>query len=298
MINPFALFSVDIEKSRGFSPFFRWRTYFYKKTEILPRGTFIKKFGDLIDRKETLLTTFFLYLFITLLAPGQYLLEQSLLYRFAINAASVIYFLGFTRFILPYFLWYGLLYNVPWSWTQIASCFPITVVYVALLGLVLDSYEFWVLFFWFCFVIYVLVVVAVVITLLVLRRVIVNTMADSCENFDLWWPVAKQADHLQSALPAEIRGKVLRIEAENQYINVYTEHGDALLRMGLNKAAENLSAKAGLRIHRSHWVAWEQLESLHFHRGNPRVKLKGGPLLPISRRILPEVREKLVLSDH
>lgn len=98
-------------------------------------------------------------------------------------------------------------------------------------------------------------------------------------------------------LPAEIRGEVLRMESMNQYVKVTTELGSALVRMPLAKACAQMPDFAGWRIHRSFWVAKKEARSIIFEAGNPRLVVRNGERLPMSRKATTVVKDHLAASS-
>lgn len=95
---------------------------------------------------------------------------------------------------------------------------------------------------------------------------------------------------LQAHLSPHVRGPVHRLMAENQYVRVYTDNGEELLRMSLAEATDLVPEDAGLRIHRSHWANKSHVKGLHFEAGNPRLTMASGDVLPVSRAQVDAVR--------
>ncbi|MEM1345576.1 MAG: LytTR family DNA-binding domain-containing protein, partial [Pseudomonadota bacterium] len=88
---------------------------------------------------------------------------------------------------------------------------------------------------------------------------------------------------LQALLPPETRGRVLRMSAENQYVRITTVAGETLLRCTLSEAAERVPQGEGLRVHRSHWLAFDQVAELGYRRGNLQATTRDGRIVPIGR---------------
>lgn len=110
---------------------------------------------------------------------------------------------------------------------------------------------------------------------------------------DLGFAPTRQIEPLQAKLPAQIRGQVLQLKAEGKYVHVITEKGKQLLPMSLSRAIENLQPEQGLRIHRSHWVSWSQMERIVYENGNPRLVTVSTEVLPVSRNRLKQVKSHL-----
>ncbi|MEM6744454.1 MAG: LytTR family DNA-binding domain-containing protein [Pseudomonadota bacterium] len=109
----------------------------------------------------------------------------------------------------------------------------------------------------------------------------------------LWRFRPRGACRLQPLLPQEARGRVLRMSAENQYVRVTTEAGEALVRCSLAEAGERVASGAGLRVHRSHWVAVDHVERLGYQQGNLRATLRDGAVIPVGRAQASALKARL-----
>jgi DNA-binding LytR/AlgR family response regulator len=86
--------------------------------------------------------------------------------------------------------------------------------------------------------------------------------------------------------------EVLCVTADLHYLHVLTARGRATL-LGSLAAVEAHFGAAGLRIHRSHWVARRAIRRVARGAGGWRCELHDGQRLPISRRRVAEVRSLL-----
>jgi DNA-binding LytR/AlgR family response regulator len=91
------------------------------------------------------------------------------------------------------------------------------------------------------------------------------------------------AREFRTKLPiAQRQAKILGLSAEDHYVRVHTDRGQALILMNLSCAVDALGPETGLRIHRSHWVASAvALETGRIGRGG--VRLDDATQFPISR---------------
>ncbi len=97
-------------------------------------------------------------------------------------------------------------------------------------------------------------------------------------------------------LPANKRGPVLRLESQDHYVLIVTSRGSELVLMRLSDAVGEVPEELGIRIHRSHWVAYAAMETLEREPGkNGRSHLltKDGARLPVSRQMLPILKRRL-----
>lgn len=93
-------------------------------------------------------------------------------------------------------------------------------------------------------------------------------------------------------LPPAIGRRLLRIEADLHYLNVYTQAGRAMVLGSLAAVAAELGV-SGMRVHRSHWVAIDQVQRVQRNAQGWFCELRDGSRVPISRRRVREVHERL-----
>ena len=87
----------------------------------------------------------------------------------------------------------------------------------------------------------------------------------------------------QRRLPLEVRGPLVRIEAQDHYLNVVTQRGSALVLMRLGDAIDELPRENGMQVHRSHWVALEAIDAHQRIKGRDFLAMRDGTQVPISR---------------
>ncbi len=85
-------------------------------------------------------------------------------------------------------------------------------------------------------------------------------------------------------LPQEIGTDLISLSAHDHYIEVITKKGKKMLHMKFSTAMELLENYPGTRIHRSHWVANNAVESVKKNGRKKSVKLVDGRILPISAK--------------
>jgi len=96
-------------------------------------------------------------------------------------------------------------------------------------------------------------------------------------------PMAEPGSGLLRHLPAAARGALIRIEAQDHYLNVVTDAGSALVLMRFGDAVAELSEVAGARVHRSHWVARAGVRGLLRKEGRQFLLTRDGAEVPVSR---------------
>ena len=93
-------------------------------------------------------------------------------------------------------------------------------------------------------------------------------------------PRVDAPSELREKLPFALRqAAIVALSAEDHYVRVHTDRGQALILMDLTGAIAALGPQAGVRIHRSHWAARSQLTNLN----REGVRIDAETVLPVSR---------------
>jgi len=92
------------------------------------------------------------------------------------------------------------------------------------------------------------------------------------------WPAC-----LAEVVP-EKRGELIGLSADQHYLKVETTAGESYIRCSLSDAMVALESVPGLHIHRSHWVARDQVETLVEDDGVVYCVMCSGKRYPVSRR--------------
>lgn len=88
--------------------------------------------------------------------------------------------------------------------------------------------------------------------------------------------------------------RILYLEAQDDYIMVYTNEGKHLKQGTMKYYEDHLDPSRFIRVHRSYIVSIEQVVQLEpYAKDNYIVKLKNGTALKISRNGLKNLRDKL-----
>lgn len=91
-------------------------------------------------------------------------------------------------------------------------------------------------------------------------------------------------------LPLEKRGALIALSAEDHYVRVTTTAGTELVLMRLSDAMAEVGQTQGLQVHRSHWVAQDQVIKVTRIGDRGELTLSDGSTCPISRGFMPAVR--------
>jgi hypothetical protein len=92
-------------------------------------------------------------------------------------------------------------------------------------------------------------------------------------------------------LPLDKRGALVRREAQDHYLLAVTSNGAATVLMRLGDAERELAGFAGLRVHRSHWVALAQVQAHARRGGRDFLQMSDGSEVPVSRSFRPAAQE-------
>lgn len=104
-------------------------------------------------------------------------------------------------------------------------------------------------------------------------------------------------EELQKLLPADIRGPIRYIQAQDKYVQVGTQNGSHLLSMPLSLAISQIDTRRGMRVHRSLWICWSEIDRVVYENGNPRIVGKDGTIWPVSRKHVKQVKATVQERD-
>lgn len=91
-------------------------------------------------------------------------------------------------------------------------------------------------------------------------------------------------------IPYAQRGSLVRIEAQDHYLNVVTTKGDNLILMRFSDAAAELEKAHGLVVHRSHWIALDAVTGHRRRNGRDLLVMSDGSEVPVSRSNRPAAK--------
>jgi len=91
-------------------------------------------------------------------------------------------------------------------------------------------------------------------------------------------------------LPLGKRGALIALSAEDHYVAVLTTRGRQLVLMRLSDAIAEAGGIPGLQVHRSHWVALDQVRDAARQGDGAVLTLTDGSRIPVSRARLAAVR--------
>lgn len=99
-----------------------------------------------------------------------------------------------------------------------------------------------------------------------------------------------RAPALLDRLPLDKRGPLVAISVQDHYVQVITTRGRDLLLMRLGDAMREVGDVPGLQVHRSHWVALDQVRAARRVGDRAVLTMTDGQGIPVSRTYLPAIR--------
>ena len=80
-----------------------------------------------------------------------------------------------------------------------------------------------------------------------------------------------------------LRGPLVALSVRDHYVDVQTTLGRGTVLMRLGDAVEEVGPVPGAQVHRSHWVAWDQVIGVEREQGRLFLRMAAGPNIPVSR---------------
>lgn len=103
-------------------------------------------------------------------------------------------------------------------------------------------------------------------------------------------PPMRKSSALERRFP-EIAGQtLLAIEADEHYVRLHTDAGSKHVLYRFRDALKDVEDLAGLRIHRSWWIAEDAMEGLEQTASGFGLKLKSGLIAPVSQTYRRDVQ--------
>jgi hypothetical protein len=106
-----------------------------------------------------------------------------------------------------------------------------------------------------------------------------------------------QSPALLARLALDKRGDLIQLQVEDHYVAVTTTKGRSLILMRLSDAIAQTAPVRGLQIHRSYWVALDQIQTVRRRGDAAVVVMRTGEELPVARPRLRSVQEAGLLPQ-
>ena len=108
---------------------------------------------------------------------------------------------------------------------------------------------------------------------------------------------SENAVALMQRLPWEKCGPMVSLRAEDYDVCVTTVNGTNLLLIRLSDAIKEVGDTRSMQIHRSHWVALDQIQKVERSSDRGKVTMKDESSCPISHKYMPDVRAAGMLPN-
>lgn len=105
-------------------------------------------------------------------------------------------------------------------------------------------------------------------------------------------PEAASLPRIVMRLEPALRGPLVALSVRDHYVEVQTLAGRGSLLMRLGDAVEEVGAVEGAQVHRSHWVAWDQVADVTRAEGKVTLVMAAGPEIPVSRNNRARLAER------
>lgn len=102
-------------------------------------------------------------------------------------------------------------------------------------------------------------------------------------------PPAPARPYIYKRLPEDETGEILRLTAEDHFVNVVTRSGQHKVRMRMSDAVLEMDGTPGYTAHRSHWVARDAIETVEREKGREVLVLTDGSRVPVGRTYRPQL---------
>lgn len=104
-------------------------------------------------------------------------------------------------------------------------------------------------------------------------------------------PQVPALSDLIAAIPRSLGDDIIRMRAQDHYVEVVTAEGKSLITERFSDCVEKLGQISGMQCHRSHWISLRHVETL-LPSGSAYVcTLSNGDRVPVSRRKYSELKQ-------
>ena len=98
-------------------------------------------------------------------------------------------------------------------------------------------------------------------------------------------------------LDPDKRGDIWHVSADDHQLAVYTSAGESRIRMRFSDALHELEELDGIKVHRSHWVAYSAIRSVVQEGRRHKIVLQCGTEIPVSQNRADALRQAGFLAD-
>ena len=132
------------------------------------------------------------------------------------------------------------------------------------------------------------VLLAQFLTIALIITVIFQTLSGHLSGSD---ETPRRAPDILSRLPLDKRGALVSLSSEDHYTRIRTSKGEELILIRLADAIREAEPTKGMQVHRSHWVALDQVSAARKDGDRAVLTLRTGGDIPVSRTHMPAIRD-------
>ncbi len=89
----------------------------------------------------------------------------------------------------------------------------------------------------------------------------------------------------------------MSVPVEDHYVRIRTVAGEGMVLMRLDDATREVGDTRGLQVHRSHWVALDQVRAVTRRGDGAVLSMAHGPDIPVSRANPGRIRAAGLLPE-
>ena len=106
-------------------------------------------------------------------------------------------------------------------------------------------------------------------------------------------PAMPSLNALIEAIPVTLGNDLIRLHAQDHYVEVVTTEGRTLIMERFNDCVERLAGIDGIQCHRSHWIRLSHVQNLSRFGSAYICTLDNGDKVPVSRRRYADLKKRV-----
>ena len=99
--------------------------------------------------------------------------------------------------------------------------------------------------------------------------------------------------NLIDTVPASLGDDIIRMHAQDHYVEIVTTQGSTLLTERFSDSVEKLERLDGIQCHRSHWISLGHVDDLTRSGSAYICTMSNGDQVPVSRRRYAELKDRM-----
>lgn len=128
--------------------------------------------------------------------------------------------------------------------------------------------------------------------LISMTAIIVGNVVRASIEQNVATPATQKRDRLLARLDVAQGIRLVKVSSDNHHVRILTSDGtEHRLLMRLRDAVVEIDFEIGCCVHRSHWVARNEIERVTFIDGKEVVVMRGGQTVPVGPKYRPRLIE-------